>query len=558
MLRRRLPDEIAQWPLPVQGVNLRDALGTLQPEEAEKMSNCYYDGGLRIRLGAATATAVSHGAFRGRGGYRVYPLTLPKFRLVAWDTKIATLSDTGAMGTVTFTMTSDQDTHFRTWSITDRTYVANHADVMGAIAASQTYATVTGVNIPASPTMVMPFLDRLFAIQGDGVWSTNPRTDAVWSPNSSTWAVYRPSGGTGMPTAIHLHSLTGNLNSPLAQLLIFQESSLTALTGNDFGSDVTQVTPPLTWDAQLTLLSPNLGTKSPYSLVTVPGVGTFWFTQSSSVAWLGFDASVPKIISDKLFSNRTDVYGVNDVNHDQLGQVRLVYHDRKLKLCFPVEANAYSTIQYWLDMRQLQSVPGLADTAKLSWSGPHTGQSLSAMWVEASGGDNDAFFACEGNSTVGMWVYAMNQPTVFTDQVGATANNVVEDYRSFYHRFGAPTYEKWIPTVRFDTFGSPQNARVTLKDLHGGTVASLIMTDLNGNAFSTVGANYYGTGLFYGNGVYYGASIAQTVGIVDVASQSDTAMLGDAIQVQLFVTGGNLIVNTITPQVQVRRTVPVN
>ena len=555
MLRKRLPDAQAAWPDPVLGVNLRDSLEDLQPGEAEKMQNCHYDGGTRIRLGSSALTTASQGAFRGRGGYRVYPQTASKFRVVAWDTKVATVSDAGVVGTVTVTLTSDQDVHFRTWSITDQTYVANKSNILGKISPAQAYATVTGINIPASPTMTMPFLDRLFAIQGDGVWSTSPRVDSVWSPNSSTWAIYRPSGGTGVPTSIHLHSLTGSLADPLAQLLIFQESSLTALTGTDFGSDVTLTTPPTGWDAALTLLAPNIGTKSPYSVVTVPGVGTFWFTQNANVAWLSFDSSVPKFVGDKLFSNRVDLLGVNNVNYDQLSQVRMAYQDRKLKLFLPVSGNAFSTIQYWLDMRQLQSIPVLADTAKLSWSGPHIGQSLSAVWVESAGGDQDAILATEGDSTVGMFVYLLNQATVFTDQIGAATQDVAVDYRSFYHGFGAPTYEKWIPLVRFDITGDPTNTLVTLKDLHGLTVENMTLTTIDGTALDL---NYYDDSVYYGAGAYYGLSVAQSILIADVTAQSETAMLGDAIQVQVATHGGNFVLNQAIPQAQIRRTQPVS
>jgi hypothetical protein len=555
MLRNRLPDKIAQYRDPVFGVNLRDSLEDLKPGEAERIGNCFYDGGTRKRTGSSALTTVSQGAFRGRGGTRVYPQTASAFRLVAFSTKVMTVSDAGALGTVTFTLTSDQDTHFANWSITDTTYLCNKSNTLCSISAGQAFATVTGVNIPSSPTMAVPFLDRLFAIQGDGVWSTNPRTDAVWSPNSSTWAVYRPSGGTGPPTALHLHSLTGNYNNPQAQLLIFQESSLTALVGNDFGDNVAAATPPLTWDAALVLLSPRMGTRSPFSLVTVPGVGTFWFTQDANVAWLSFDSSVPKLIADKLFSNRTDIDGTNDVNRSQLGQVRMRYHDRKLKLYLPVGSNGYSTVQYWLDVRQLQAVPALADLAKLSWSGPHTGQSLSEVWVESSGSDADALRGCEGDTTVGLYVYTLNPSGVFTDRIGSVSQDVEADFRTTYHDFGAPSYDKWMPLVRFDASGSIENATVTLKDLHGNAVDLLTITKIDGTAFTT---NRYGTSVTYNGGFTYGATVGQSIGQTDVASQSTEAMFGDAIQVQIRHTNGNFVLNNILPQVQVRRTIPVS
>jgi hypothetical protein len=556
MLRNRIPDQQAQWPDPVLGVNLRDSLEDLQPGEAELLGNMFYDGGLRKRYGSTAITSASLGAFRGRGGVRVYPQTASKFRLVAYSTKVSTVSDTGTESVLTSALTSDQDVMFKTWSITDRTYICNKANSLTYVNATQVWNTISGgVNVPASPTMAVPFLDRLFAIQGDGVWSTNPRVDTVWSPNSSTWAIYRPAGGSGNPTALHLHSLTGNLNDPQAQMLIFQESSVTALTGADFGSDVTLTTPPTTWDAQLTLLSPNIGTLSPYSLVTVPGVGTFWFTQDANVAWMTFSSSVPQLIGDKLYSNRSYVSGINNVNFAQISQVRMVYHDRKLKLFLPIGSNAYSTVQYWLDLRQLQSIPALADKAKLSWSGPHTGQSLGAVWVESSQGDNNALYGTEGNSTTGMFVYLLNDSTTYKDAMGSLPVSVASDYRSFYHDLGAETFEKWIPEVRFDCSGQIENASVSLKDLHGNLVSGLTIVRNDGTAFTT---NLYGNGVQYGNGYLYGSVSGQFIGHTPVESQSTSSILGDAIQVQVQHSSGAFTINSITPQAQIRRQVPVS
>ena len=554
MLRNRLPDEQAEWPHAVMGVNLRDSLEDLQPGEAERLTNMYNDGGMRKRFGSSVLTTASLGAFRGRGGIRAYPQTATRFRMIAYSTFVSTISDTGVQGIVTGSLTSDQDVHFKAWSITDYTYVCNKSNIMGRVSAGQAYSTVTGVNIPASPTMACPFLDRLFAIQGDGVWSTNPRVDTVWSPNSSTWAVYRPAGGAGGPTAIHLHSLTGQQSTPQAQMLIFQSAAVTSLTGTDFGSDVTAATPPTGWDATLTLLSPRIGTNSPYSVVTVPALGTFWFTQDYNVAWLPFNEATPRLIGDKLFSNRADLYGINDVNASAIGQVRMIYHDRKLKLFLPVDSNAYSTIQYWLDLRDLQTAFQGENQATVAWSGPHIGQSLSALWVESESSDNDVLYGCEGNSTTGMFVYLLNDSTTYKDANGLLTADVELDYRTFYHTFGAPTYEKWIPEVRFDAIGRLQNATVTLKDLHGSLVGGLMIYKNDGSAFVT---QTYGGGYKYGDGNRYGSAIGQVIGHTVVESQATSSMLGDAIQIQVAHTTGKFVLNSIIPQVKVNRTQPV-
>jgi len=560
MLRNRIPDDVAKWADVLSGVNLRDSLEDLKAGSAELMQNCYYDGGLRKRFGSTILTTTTLGAFRGRGGHRVYPQTASKFRLIAWHTNLAVVSDTGLVTTVTNSLTSDQDVHFETWSITDRTYVSNKSNVLCQISPTQTFSSVTGVNIPASPTMTVAFLDRLFAIQGDAVYSTNPRVDSVWSPNTSTWATYRPVGGNGVPTAIHRHSMTGQQGDPKAQLLIFQSGSITSLTGLDFGSDVTLSTPPTTWDANLLLLSSNIGTSSPYSIVTVPGLGTFWFTQDLNVAYLSFNQNTPQYVADMLFSNRSTIPGVNNIVLAQIGQVRMVYHDRKLKLFLPVPIQdaEFEIVQYWLDIRLIQE--GLGKSAlpaeMPSWSGPHRGQSVSALWIESQAGDRDAFYALEGGSTHGLFVYTMNDTTTFKDAVALTTTDVASQYRTFYHDMGMPTYQKWIPEVRIDFGGAGEHALVTLVDLHGTHVGPFALLKNDGSAFSS---SYYGTGLSYGAGTSYnGFTSAQFIGHVTVESQGASSMLGDAIQVQVTHSAGKFVINNVIPQAQIRRTQQVD
>lgn len=560
MLRGRLSDKQATYPDVTRGVNLRKSAEDLGPGEAYLLQNCYFDGGLRKRFGSSRLTSSAlASSLGGRGGYKFYPQTAAKARLVAYGGTLSSISDVGVESVITAVLTSDADVHFRTWSITDTCYVANKANTLGSINSVLTFATVTGVNIPASPTLVMPFLDRLFAIQGDRVCSTNPRVDNVWSPNSSTWANYRPFAASGNPTALHIHSGTGASGDPIAQLLIFQNSSVTALTGTDFGSDVTSTTPSTTWDAVLTVLDARTGTSSPRSTVTVPGLGTFWFTQEFNVAWLPFGEKTPRLIADALFTRRTDVYGLNDVNRARLDQVWMVYHDRKLKLGFPVESETFSSIQYWLDLRPLgQAVAsilgGEADVQQRAvWTGPHLGRSVRMAWNENEGGDNDALFSIEGDATVGVLVYQEDVADVYTDATGLTAASTTFHYKSFYHNFGMPSYEKYLPTVRFDCTGHIANATVGLNDLHGTLATGMSILQNDGSAFVN---QTYGNGFRYGDGLVYGAASGNNVGNVYVESQIANAMnraIGDAIRVDVEHTTGPFQINSIIPQAQVRR-----
>jgi hypothetical protein len=264
---------------------------------------------------------------------------------------------------------------------------------------------------------------------------------------------------------------------------------------------------------------------------------------------------VPRLIGDKLVSNRQAFDGLNDVNFSQLSQVRMVYHDRKLKLFLPVGNNAYSTVQYWLDMRQLQNVPELADTAKVSWSGPHTGQSLSAVWTETAGNDNNALYGCEGDTSTGFFIYLLNDSSVYTDVVGSVANAIAMDYRTFYHDFGLSDFEKWLTDVRFEFSGRGQDATIAVADLYGSGVAGLSLLDLDGVVFAA-STTTYGTGIFYGTGVNYGHIIQPYLGHTAIESQSETSVLGTKLQVRVSHNRGTFAMNHITAQVRIRRIQP--
>mgnify|MGYP001596473566 FL=1 len=556
MLRGRLPDDVAMYPDPTSGINLRVSLEDLQPTEAVRMENMILDGGLRKRFGAARLNAASLGAFTGLGGIRFYFSTASKTRIIAYNNRISSISDAGVETVINAAMTAGLDTFMEPWSTTDALYITNGTDTLRKYDGT-TFSTVAGTNIPTG-SVIKQMLDRLFCIQGAVVVSTDPRSDSVWSPTSSSWAAYRPSGSGGNPTALHVHPTVSSTGDFLqAGLLILQAGATSLLTGTDFGSSVVAASPPTGWNAILSTIDRNIGTQSPYSLVSVTGLGTFWFTSDFNVAWLPIGAGDRIVlIGDKLFSNRTDINGANNVNTSALGHVLMAYHDRKLKLFLPVESNSYTTIQYWLDLRPLQEaqaavLAGRAENIPAAWSGPHSGQSLSRVWVESQAGDANLMFGLEGNSATGLFVYELNAGNIWTDDVGTATNDVQTDWASFYHDDGMPSWEKLISKLRLDTSGYINNATVAINDLHAGSLASGLTIRQNSGAVFTNSS--YANGLLYGTGHRYGEASANNVGIVDFGIQGTGAVTGDAIQVRITHTTGDFRINRTMPHVKVRK-----
>lgn len=568
MIRGRLSDKIATYPDATRGVNLRKSLEDLEPGEAELMQNCYYDSDVRIRAGAARWTTISFGMVSAVGGHKGYFGDGTGVRLVAFDTNLMRVEDNGTFATLTSTLTSGNNTYFADWAITDRIYLGNGADPLRFLDSSGAISTISGTNVPASPTMIVPFSDRMFAIQGNVVVVTDPRNDSIWASTGSAWSAYRGIGGSGNPTAIALHSGTGYPTDPQAQLLIFQRNTLTALVGTDFGSSVTAGSPPTGWDAQLIMLDPRVGTSSPYSVCNVPGVGTFWFTSERNIAWLPIGASVPRLVGNSLFSYRAGIPGVNDVTQSvQLSQVLMIYHDLKLKLYLPINGQAYTTLQYWLDLRPLMEnlasvLVQPSENIPAAWSGPHMGQSIRRVWIENQSNDQERLMGVEGNPTNGLVVYEMNPLNYFKDDVGpdtsavspATSSDIAFDYMSFFHPFGAPGYQKYMYDLLVDSQGYINFATVTVNDLHATLTDSLDIRQLDGSVFTNI---TYGSGVRYGNGTRYGQAGANNLGHVQFSARSSIVAAGDALQVRVQKTSGNhFAINSLRAQVKIDKIQP--
>ena len=536
MLRNRLPDEVSSYPDPKLGINLRKSPEDLLPEEAYLLKNCFYDAGVRKRFGSQRFSTPSLGTYAGVGGIKFYYGQSSQARLIAFDTNIGQVSDAGVFTTLTSTMTSGQPTFFTPWSIQERCYISNGADSLRYFDGSSV-STLTGTNIPASPTMVKAFADRLFAIQNGVVVVSDPRVDNVFSDPTSSWSAYQPSVSGGDVVAISVHSQTGSLGDPGQSLLLYQQSALTALAGTDFGSNVTAASPPTGWDATLTVLDTAIGTASPKSICTVPGLGTFWFTQGRNIAWLPLGESQPRLIGDVLFTYRNDVDAINTIDGARLADVWMVYHDRKLKLGLPIGGNPYVTTQYWLDLRPLYENLGAIlhgnaeEGMAVPWSGPHTAQPISAVWTETEQGDTDRLMGLEGKSANGCYVYELNPTQVFTEDISTTSSNeYLYDEQTFFNTAGAPGWQKQLSKLLLDCRGYIQFASVTVSDLHATLTSPLTILQLNGASFT---GEYYGNGLNYGTGVFYGARNANNLGQVDFTERSLVQPIGDALSVRI-------------------------
>lgn len=443
---------------PILGINLYKANQDLMQGEAVIMQNMIWEGGVRIRNGSSRLNPTTIGAFRVRGGHKYYygagaPTSK---RLIAYDTKIAVVSDAGVATSITTGMTADLDCYFATWPITDSVYISNNTDTLRKYDGT-TFSTVTGTAIPAARGPVVPVLDRMMAITINGIERTDPRSDAVWSNNSS-WATFRPVK-SGLFTVLHPFTVRGT-DTLYPGALAYQSNAYYLISGTDFGADVTDLTASDGENGSIQLLDPNVGTASPDSVCTVPGVGIFWFTPDLNVYFLPEGQLTGRFVGDKIKATG-DIAGCDSANPAALKNVWMKYRDRKLFLGIPVDSNTYATTQFWMDIRAF-----LASNGEPVWYGPMLGQSIGCAWVENANGDN-AMYGGEGSSDTGAFIYALNQENVFTDAVGLADNDITGVYQTMFEDFGSPSRQKYLRGVHLDMNPYDGAAAIDIYDLPG-------------------------------------------------------------------------------------------
>lgn len=473
-LRNQIPEHDAIWHDPTSGVDLFSSEEDIREGSARLMANCVYRAGIRMRNGSSRITPAALAAsFRVRGGHRFYygGATPQKKRLIAYSTKISEVSDVGVETVLTTGMASDKDTYFTTWPITDKVYISNTSDVLRSYDGT-TFATVTGTAIPSPRARVAQVVDRLLAITANGIERSDPRSDSVWSSNSS-WATFRPSQ-VGLFTAIHPFSLRGT-DTIYTGAFAFQAHAYYLITGTDFGSPVTAGTASAGEDSAIQLLDSNVGTSSPNSVVTVPGVGIFWFTSDLNVYWVPEGQLQGKFVGDKIRSNGS-TRGIESTNKAQLAEVQMTYYDRYLILSIPTLNSTYPDTQYWLDLYEFTRADKTREDTAI-WYGPMTGQTVGRFWREDQQGEL-TLRGGEGNPTTGVFVYNMVEPQLFTDAIGLTDTDITMQYQTYFKDFGTFSREKYLRSLNFVIRNFAGSPTVSLLDLDRTIVSGVPIVEL--------------------------------------------------------------------------------
>lgn len=474
MLRKRLDPQTAQYPDPVRGINLMVDEVKIAPDEARLMQNFVYDGSVRLINGSGRLnSSVIASDVRGRGGHKYYfgGVFPTGKRLIAYGSNISEIDNSGNETILDSSGAYDVSTYFTTWSITDRVYISNGSDSLRYYDGNtDTFATLTGTNIPVAKAQVATVLDRLLVITADGIERSDARSDTVFSSDSS-WATLRPSQ-VGEMTAIHPYTLKGQ-DSIFHGAIAFQSSAWYLITGTNYGESVESASPDANEDVAMRLMETHVGTASPRSVLTVPGLGVLWFTTDFNVYLIPEGTLHGVYIADKLRSV-LETQGLESVSPNYLDQVWMVYKYPYVMLGIPTAGTTSTNVQFWMDVRAFSQYGPV-------WSGPHIGQQLGPVWVEEQQADNE-IYGLEGDPNQGVWVYQLRRPDTFTNAVGASDNNLVAEYQTFFNPFGDPFVEKYVRSIHYDLKPYSGTALVDLYDIDGLQLEDLTVVEFDEEA----------------------------------------------------------------------------
>lgn len=454
MLRESVSPDLAQ---PSKGINLREPAHQLMAGEVVKLQNLYWDGFIRLSPGSTlhTSSVITAGQAI-RGGTRFYPTDALPVRLIATEDAVYSVGELGEFSSIGVITSGITNVFFTTWSISSSVYIVDGVSSL-LVYDGLLFESIVGTNIPIAKGPIVPILDRLLGITDDGIERTDSRVDDVWSANSS-WATFRPER-PGKFIALHPYSIKGT-DTIYPGVLALQQSAYYHITGTDFGTDVTSATASSGENSAITIIDSQVGTSSPKSIVTVPGIGTLWFTSDKNIYWIPEGQLSGKFVGDKLFSNGT-TQGLESVNTEALGAVWMDYFDRKLILGVPMGASTFVNTQFFLDLRTLSSA---LDAPAPAWYGPMTMDTWGCVWREDQQGEL-RLMAGEGNASNGAYVYNTYLKNTASHYQGATEVFPIAIYQDRHNAFRRGQQSKHVQDIRLTAFVKDGLLKAGLLDL---------------------------------------------------------------------------------------------
>lgn len=476
---------IYEYPSSKLGVNIYSNIADLNPEECLLSQNAIWNNGMKKRGGQDIfETDEVQASKQITGLHRFYYSQQSKQLLAASGTAVR--YHTGATWADVQTGLNDgAQVHFATWGALQKTYFANGNDELYSWDGSSA-VTLSGGNIPTSIIQVLPYQDRLLAID-----NTNHGTLSWSDAFSTTAANWVPASSTGVRPDSQLHGMINHsINNSDAG---YESAALLAGSNGMYlfaGTDLRA--PATTGNYTIFPLATKVGCNAPRTMQWTPK-GSIYLGIDKNVYLLPFKSSTPIPISQKLFSTNTQE-GLEKIPSGQIQNACAVYHDGYYKLSITTSGGSTNTNQWWLDVDRLRQ-----DDDELfgPWYGPMTGQTISVFATQTGNGDSGELMA--GENTAKSFVYELSKDGIFSDY--DPANSVVKaipvTYKTFHHPLGGPgslSLNKDIDSMEIELLDVNGTIIIDFHDITGavkvGSILSVTGGSLLWDAFSW-GVNFW-------------------------------------------------------------------
>jgi len=476
---------IHEYPMPSKGVNLNSSIVDIAPDEALEMKNCIWNGGVKKRGGQSILNTSEAVASKKILGLHRFYYGSSKTRLVACDTKVMKDDEDNTWTDIKTGLTTGLQTHFSTWGVVNRTFVANGTDTAFVIKNDLSAVDITGSGAPASPTMFLPYQDRMLAIQGgDLVWTRSFPA----APETDTWETVANTGvrpDTVLYGMVH-HSLTNSEAGYQTKVLLAGATDMYIFGGTSLNVAI--------GDYTIYPLGIGVGCNAPRTMKWTPK-GTMWLGADRRVYLLPFGASTPIVVSKQIHST-SDYEGIENIPAGQVENACAVYHDGYYKLSVARSGQTSNNSQWWLEIDRLIQKP---DGYYGPWYGPMLGRTISCYEVQDGPADIGQLIA--GESTDKGFIYEMDVLSTTSDYDPAAATTKAIDcrYKSFNNPLGQLALAKDVHKIELELRDINGTVDIEYHDITGA-VKSGDSISLSGgalkwdNTFTWDGSRTWGRG----------------------------------------------------------------
>ena len=472
---------IHNYPMPGRGVNLYSNVITLSVEEAIQTQNCYVRSGLKTRFGQSKFEEDEVDADdKIVGLHRFYYGADNKQLITVSDQKIR-YHNGSTWADIDTGQTADKNSLINTWGPLDKVFICNGTDP-GVSWTGSSAADLTGSNKPLKPIQVLPYRDRLLAIDatnhGDVQWSASFDDTGTWETISAC-GVKPDSKLYGMI----LHTDNNSNQGVEAKVLLAGANGMHLFSGTDLRP------PSTTGNYRVESLATSIGCNAPWTMCWTPA-GSIYLGRDRQVYLLPFKTNTPVPIGHKIISRHPAYNGIERIPTTQIENACAVYHDGFYKLSFAGDGQTINNRQFWLDITHLkQDENGLFGP----WYGPMTGQSISVFATQNGPGDLGELMGGESSPLIGSFVYTLDSEGDFND----VGTEIPMFWQSFYHQLGDPNLKDAIHMLELELLDTSGTLNIEFHDITGAvkTGDTITLGD---------GGTYWDD--FYWGEAYWGAS----------------------------------------------------